>query len=83
MICQSTIPLSLTSVYESVRYHNFRPIREPKTCPSMHYAAANFRRPMETSPQLRQTIKDMAESDPTKLPTPSACTAGIQNANEN
>ena len=31
---------------------------------------------MDSSPQLQHVLKNMAESDPTKLPTPSACLAG-------
>ena len=31
---------------------------------------------MESSPQLRHVLKEMAENDPTKLPTPLACIAG-------
>lgn len=30
---------------------------------------------MDSSPQLQHVLKRMAESDPTKLPTPSACLA--------
>ncbi|RMX96990.1 hypothetical protein D0867_12946 [Hortaea werneckii] len=32
---------------------------------------------MDSSPQLRHLVQAMAEQEPTKLPTPSSCTAGI------
>lgn len=31
---------------------------------------------MDTSPQLSHIFQEMASTDPTKLPTPSSCTAG-------
>ncbi|KAI6788447.1 hypothetical protein KC332_g16361 [Hortaea werneckii] len=42
---------------------------------SLNQAASTQDQRMDSSPQLRHIVQAMAEQDPTKLPTPSSCTA--------